>query len=163
EEAKGHKFYSLGAMDVSPDGNILAFSSDVTGFREYTLRFRDLRDGRTLPDRIEKSRSIAWASDNRTCFYVAEDEAKPPCRAYRPPIGRAEDQLIYEEPDERFSVGVSRSRSNEYIFLTSHSATTSEVRRLRTDMPNAAPALILARKQDHEYFVDHGHDLFYIV
>ena len=163
QAAKGHKFYSLGAFDVSPDGNLLAFSSDTTGFRQYTLQLKDLRTGRMLSERIEKARSIAWASDNRTLFYAKEDDAKRAHRIYRHIIGASEDQLIFDEADERFSVSVSRSRSNEYLFLTSHSATTSEVRSLRADQPQANPALILARKPEHEYYVDHGHGLFYIV
>ena len=163
QAAKGHKFYSLGAFDVSPDGNLLAFSSDTTGFRQYTLQLKDLRTGRMLSERIEKARSIAWASDNRTLFYAKEDDAKRAHRIYRHIIGASEDQLIFEEADERFSVSVSRSRSNEYLFLTSHSATTSEVRSLRADQPQANLALILARKPEHEYYVDHGHGLFYIV
>ena len=163
QAAKGHKFYSLGAFEVSPDANLLAFSSDTSGFRQYTLQFKDLRDGRVLPDRIEKVRSIAWASDNRTLFYVREDEAKRAYRVYRHMLGSPDAQLIYEETDTRFSVSVSRSRSNEYLFLTCHSATTSEVRSLRADAPQADPALILARRPDHEYYVDHGHGLFYIV
>ncbi|MEO8158892.1 MAG: S9 family peptidase [Betaproteobacteria bacterium] len=161
--AKGHKFFALGAFEVSPDGNLLAFSSDTTGFRQYTLQVKDLRDGRLLTDRIEKARSIAWASDNRTVFYVTEDDAKRASRVYRHILGGHDDQLIYEETDVRFSVSVSRSRSNEYLFLTSHSATTSEVRTLRADAPLATPSLVLARRPDHEYYVDHGHDLFYIV
>ena len=163
QAAKGHRFFSLGAFDVSPDGNLLAYSSDTTGFRQYTLQFKDLRDGRILPDRIEKVRSIAWASDNRTLFYVREDDTKRAHRVYRHLLGARQDQLIYEETDARFSVSVSRSRSNEYLFLTSHSATTSEVRSLRADEAQANPELILARKPDHEYYVDHGHGLFYIV
>ena len=163
QAAMGHKFFSLGVFDVSPDGNLLAFSSDTTGFRQYTLQFKDLRDGRMLPDRIEKVRSIAWASDNRSLFYVREDDAKRAYRVYRHLLGSRDDQLIYEETDARFSVSVSRSRSNEYLFLTSHSATTSEVRSLRADEPQATPALVLARKPEHEYYVDHGHGLFYIV
>ncbi|HXF17967.1 MAG TPA: oligopeptidase B, partial [Burkholderiales bacterium] len=159
-EAKGHKFYSLGAFDVSPDGTLLAFSSDTTGFRQYTLQFKDLRDDRILPDRIEKVRSIAWASDNRTLFFVREDEAKRAYRVYRHLLGSSHTQLIYEESDARFSVSVSRSRSNEYVFLTSHSATASEVRSLRTDEPQGDFALILARRPEHEYYVDHGHGKF---
>jgi len=163
QAAKGHKFFSLGVFDVSPDGNLLAFSSDTSGFRQYTLQFKDLRDGRVLADRIEKVRSVAWASDNRSLFYVREDDAKRAYRVYRHLLGSRDDQLIYEETDVRFSVSVSRSRSNEYLFLTSHSATTSEVRSLRADAPQATPALVLARKPEHEYYVDHGHGLFYIV
>ena len=163
EAAKGHKFYALGAFDVSPDGNLLAFSSDTTGFREYTLQWKDLRDGRVLVDRIEKVRSVAWALDNRTVFYVVEDAAKRAHRVYRHVLGHSQDQLIYEESDTRFSVSVARSRSNAYLFLTSHSATTSEVRTLRADDPSGVPALVLARTPEHEYYVDHGHGVFYIV
>ena len=163
EEAKGHQFYSLGAFDVSPDGTLLAFSSDTTGFREYTLQFKDLRDNRLLPDRIEKVRSIAWASDNRTLFFVMEDDAKRACRVYQHLLGSSHTKLIYEESDVRFSVAVSRSRSNEYLFLTSHSATASEVRCLRTDEPQSDFSLILPRRPEHEYYVDHGHGKFYIV
>jgi oligopeptidase B len=161
--AKGHKFFSMGAFEISPDANLLAFSSDTTGFRQYTLRLKDLRDGRVLSERIEKVRSVAWASDNRTLFYVTEDETKRASRVHRHLIGSQEDQLIYEETDARFSVSVSRSRSDEYLFLTSHSATTSEVRSLRADAPQASPSLVLARKAGHEYYVDHGHGVFYIV
>ncbi|MFL6579878.1 MAG: S9 family peptidase [Burkholderiales bacterium] len=163
QEAKGHKFYSLGAFDVSPDGTLLAFSSDTSGFREYTLQFKDLRDNSLLADRIEKVRSIAWASDNRTLFFVREDESKRAYRVYRHLLGSSHTTLIYEEGDARFSVAVSRSRSNEYLFLTSHSATASEVRSLRTDEPQSDFSLILARRPEHEYYVDHGHGKFYIV
>jgi oligopeptidase B len=163
QEAKGHKFYSLGAFDVSPDGTLLAFSSDTTGFRQYTLQFKDLRDNRVLPDRIEKVRSIAWASDNRTLFFVREDESKRAYRVYRHLLGSSHTTLIYEESDVRFSVAVSRSRSNEYLFLTSHSATASEVRSLRTDEPQSDFSLVLGRRPEHEYYVDHGHGKFYIM
>ena len=163
QTAKGHRYFSLGAFEVSPDGNLLAYSTDTTGFRQYTLQCKDLRTGRLLPERIEKARSVAWASDNRTLFYVTEDGAKRAYRVYRHELGRREDTLIYEETDARFSVSVTRSRSNEYLFLTSHSATTSEVRTVRSDAPHETPALLLARRQDHEYYVDHGHGLFYIV
>jgi oligopeptidase B len=160
---KGKPFLSLGALDVSPDGNLLAFSTDYTGFREYTLRFRDLRDGRDFPETINKSRSMAWASDNRTVFYVTEDAAKRASRVWRRTLGEPEATLLYEEGDARFSVSVDRSRSGEWIFITSHSATTSEVRYLRADQPAAAPVLFRPRRQDREYYLDHGGDRFYIV
>ena len=163
EEAKGHKFFSLGLLDVSPDGNLLAFSSDVTGFREYTLQVKDLRDGSLLPERIEKIRSAAWSVDNRTLFYVREDSAKRAYRLYRHRLGEMNDVLVYEEEDARFSISISLSRSLEWLFLTSHSATTSEVRYFPAADPDSAPKLLLPRRQDHEYYLDHGHGLFYIV
>ncbi|MGH8677560.1 MAG: S9 family peptidase, partial [Burkholderiales bacterium] len=161
--SRGKPFLGLGVLDPSPDGNLLAYSTDFTGFRDYTLAVKDLRSGRLLPERIEKARSAAWASDNRTLFYVSEDASKRAYRVWRRVLGQADETLLYEEQDTRFSVRVERSRSQDYIFITSHSATTTEVRYLRADEPAAQPRLFLARRQDHEYDVDHGGELFYIV
>jgi oligopeptidase B len=163
EMAQGHEYFALGAFGVSPDGHLLAFSTDVTGFREYTLQVKDLRSEALLPERIEKTRSIAWGEDNRTLFYVREDDAKRACRLYRHRLGELDDPLLYQEPDERFSIGVSKSRSRCWLFLTSHSATTSEVRCLRADDPGGEFVLPVPRRQDHEYYLDHHGELFYIV
>ena len=161
--AEGHEFFSLGAFSVSPDANLLAYSTDVTGFREFTLQVKDLRSGALLPERIEKTRSVAWANDSATLFYVKEDAAKRAWRLYRHSVGSQQDELVFEEGDVRFSIGVQRSRSRGWIFLGSHSATTSEVHCIPADRPTAAPRLIAARTADHEYDVDHRGELFYIV
>jgi oligopeptidase B len=163
EAAKGHKFFSLGLLDVSPDGNLLALSTDVTGFREYTLQVKDLRDGRMLAERIPKVRSAAWAMDGRTLLYVTEDASKRANRLYRHRLGEAADELVYEEADTRYSISISLSRSLDWLFLTSHSATTSEVRYLPAREPWSAPRLFQPRRQDIEYYLDHGHGLFYVV
>jgi oligopeptidase B len=160
---KDRPYIALGALEVSADGKSLAYSLDYSGFREYTLRIRDLANGTDHPQTIEKARSVAWAADNRTLFYVTEDEAKRACRVWRRVIGKSGETLIYEETDARFSVSVSDSRSRGYIFITSHSATTSEVRFVRADSPTATPQLFQPRRQDHEYYVDHGHDRFYVL
>jgi oligopeptidase B len=161
--AEGYEFFSLGAFAVSPDANLLAYSSDVTGFREFTLQVKDLRSGALLPERIEKTRSVTWANDSATLFYVKEDDAKRAWRLYRHRVGSGQDELVFQESDVRFSIGVQRSRSRGWIFLGSHSATASEVHCIPADQPGAAPRLIAARAPDHEYDVDHRGDLFYIV
>ena len=145
--AQGHDFFSLGAYDVSLDAGLLVFSTDVTGFREYTLQVKDLGSGDLLPLRVEKTRSVTWANDNRTLFYVQEDDAKRACRLYRHVLGTDTHELVYEETDARFSIGIGQSRSRAWLFLTSHSATTSEVRYLSAERPQdrvhargAAPA-----------------------
>src|SRR6516225_12391427 len=68
ELAKNEKFLSLGAYDPSDDGNLLAYTTDNTGFRQYRLHVRDLRTGKDLPDTAEKAGSNAWANDNQTLF-----------------------------------------------------------------------------------------------
>jgi oligopeptidase B len=161
--AEGHEFFALGAYDVSPDARLLAFSTDVSGFREYTLQVKDLSTGGILPLRVEKARSVAWANDSATLFYVVEDDAKRAYRLYRHRLGSAAHDLLYEETDERFSIGVDETRSSAFVILTSHSATTSEVRFVPADRPDEPLTLAVPRRQEHEYYVDHRGERFYIL
>ena len=73
ELAKGQKFMSIGLFVPSDDGNLLAYSTDNTGYRQYTLQIKDLRNGQLFPERIERVNNLAWATDNKTFFYVTED------------------------------------------------------------------------------------------
>ena len=160
--AAGHPFFSLGAYAVSDDGHRLAYSTDVTGFREYTLYVKDLRTGALLPGIIEKVSSVAWTADNATIFYVTEDEAKRPYRCWRHRPGLPGHELVYEETDQLFRIGVERSRSRDFVFLAAGSFTSSEWRYLPASDPTADWRKLLPREKDHEYAVDHGGDRFYI-
>lgn len=162
EMAKSEKFLSVGVRAVSDDGNLLAYTADVTGFREYTLYVKDLRSGKLGNEKISRVQSATWASDNRTIFYVTEDLAKRAHKLWRHRLGESNDTLIFEEKDELFRVGVHRSRSKGYIFLSTGSFTTDECLYLRSDDPNGEFTLLAAREKDHEYAVDHHGDLFYI-
>ncbi len=162
--AQGEKFMALGAYDVSEDGNLLAYSTDNTGFRQYRLHVRDLRSGKDLPDTAEKTGSIVWANDNQTIFYTVEDAAKRQYRLYRHKLGTdsKNDELVYEEKDERFNIGAEKSRSRKYILLVSASHTTSEFRYLDAGNPAGEWKLVAPREQDVEYYADHLGDQFYI-
>lgn len=169
--AEGHSFLGRDAFQISDDNRWLAYSTDTTGFRQYTLYWKDLRTGETLPERIERVASVAWAADNRTLFYTIEDETtKRSYRLYRHVLGSSDpDALLYEETDERFHVEIERTRSGEYLFLTSASHTASEVRFLRAADPFGQFQLIAPREDNHEYYADHyrplagfGEGLFFI-
>ena len=163
ELAKGQVFMSIGAYQVSDDGNLLAYTTDNTGFRQYTLAVKDLRTGKLLADRAEKVGSVVWATDNQTIFYTIEDAAKRQYRLYRHKVGTTgNDDLLYEEKDEKFSVGANRTRSKKYIFLTSGSLTTSEVYYIPANQPQAEWKLIAPRMAGQEYYADHHGDSFYI-
>ena len=155
--AEGHSYLGLGSFDASQDNHLLAYSTDTTGFRQYTLRVKDLRTGDTWPERMERVTSVAWASDNRTLFYTVEDETtKRSHRLYRHVLGSSgPDALLYEETDERFRIEVVRARSGAFLLLTIASHTTSEVRFLRADQPSGEFQLIAPREDNHEYYVDH--------
>lgn len=161
-EARGHKYFAVGASEVSDDGHLLAYAVDTTGFRQYTLRIKDLRTGKLFPERIEKVGSLEWAANNRTLFYTVEDDAKRQYRLYRHRLGEQHDVLLYEEKDEMFDISVGRTRSRAFLFLAATSKTTSEYRYLPADQPEAAWQLVLAREPGHEYDVDHHGDRFYL-
>jgi oligopeptidase B len=158
--AAGHSFLSLGSFAVSDDNALLAYSLDVTGFRQYTLQIKNLATGETSPVRIERVTSAAWAADNRTLFYTVEDETtKRSHRLYRHVLGAASsDPLLYEESDERFRIDLERSRSGAYLLLTIASHTTSEVRFLAASQSESEFRLIAARQDNHEYYVEHHPD-----
>jgi oligopeptidase B len=154
--AEGHPFLALGAYAVSDDGERLAYSLDVTGFREYTLYVKDLRSGELLAERIAKVSSVAWAADPDVLFYAIEDQAKRPHRLYRHRLGAMADDLVYEEPDQLFRLHVWRSRSHAYVFAGSRSFTSTEVRYLAAARPADTFRVVREREKDHEYDVDHG-------
>ena len=164
ELAKGQKFMSVRVFAVSDDGNLLAYTTDNTGFRQYVLAVMDLRTGKLLPDHAERVGSVVWANDNKTIFYTVEDfTSKRQFQLYRHTAGTdGSDQLIYEEKDERFSVEVAKTRSKAYIFLISGSHTSTEARYIPANQPTAEFKVLEPRKQDVEYYPDHNGSFFYI-
>src|SRR6185436_19007694 len=128
--AEGKKFMSVGDMAVSPDGNLLAYTVDDTGFRQYRLQVKDLRTGKLGPDTAERVTSIEWTEDGQALFYSVEDaQTKRSNQVFKHTLGgAAKDDLVYEEKDERFGVGVWKSLDDKYLFIDSSSHTTSEVR-----------------------------------
>jgi oligopeptidase B len=176
ELVAGHTFMALGIFDVSDDNRWLAYATDTTGYRQYVLEVKDLETGELLPVRVERVTSAAWAMDNRTLFYVTEDEVTKRSnqlwryvmeeveseerKTQRRDAERAEgmqrrDELLHEERDERFRMDVERSRSGAYLFLVINSHTTSEVRYLRSDLPFSKFQIVAEREDDHEYYLDH--------
>jgi oligopeptidase B len=155
--AEGHSFLGLDAFEVSDNNDLLAYSTDSTGFRQYTLQVKNLASGEILGERFERVTSVAWASDNHTLFFTEEDETtKRSYRLYRHVLGSREAPvLLCEEKDERFRVAVERTRSGNFILLTIASHTASEVRFLSAREATGEFSLIDAREENHEYYVDH--------
>ena len=153
---RGIRFWGLGSFDVSDDNELLAYSTDTTGFRQYTLQVKNLASGEIFAERFERVTSAAWAADNRTLFFTEEDETtKRSYRLYRHVVGSGEEPaLLYEERDERFRIGVERTRSGRFLLLTCASHTASEVSFLSAKYPAGNFSLIAAREDAHEYYVD---------
>lgn len=163
ELAKGQKFMSIGAFNPSDDGNLLAYSTDNTGYRQFMLQIKDLRTGQLLPERVERVNNIAWATDNKTIFYVTEDAVtKRNDKFFRHVLGTDKHDLVYEEKDELFDIATGRTRDKAIIVLSIFSKTSTEARYIPADKPDAPLKVVLPRQPDHEYDIDHRGDLFYI-
>ena len=166
ELAAGHDFFALGTFNISPDDRMLAYSTDVTGDERFTLRIKNLVTGELLPDEIANTfYGSAWATDNATFFYLTVDEAWRPHRVWRHAVGgQGEDELVYQEDDERFWVGVDLTRSERFIVIDIHSKVTSEIRFLGADEPRSAPQVFGAgRRQGIEMSIDHQGDRFLVL
>jgi oligopeptidase B len=163
ELGKDKKFVSLGGMAISDDQNLLAYTIDYVGFRQYALHVKDLRTGATMPDTAERVTTLDWAADNKTLFLTTEDAVtKRSDKLYRHVLGAAAFDLIYEDKDELFDITLSKSRDRQYLFVLSESKDTTEIRFLRSATPQAAFAVFLPRENKHRYYLDHREELFYI-
>jgi oligopeptidase B len=164
-EAAGEPYYSVRAFGVSPDHSLAAYAVDTVGRRFYDVNFLDLETGAKLPDRLEDvTGNLVWANDNKTVFFVKQHpETLRSYRVYRYELGSGEEELVFEQADETFYTGVSRSLSGNYLFIVSSSTLTSEYLYLSADDPSGTFEPVLAREPGHEYSVVDGGDRFYIL
>ncbi len=166
EFAMGHDYYQIGALEVSPDSTWLAFCEDTVGRRQYALRFKNLRTGEILAAAIPDVESdLAWANDNRTVLYVAKDpETLLGLYVKKHVLGAdpRHDALAFEQTDKSFYTGVSKSKSERFIFIHMESMVSSEWRYAYADDPALAFKTFLPHERDHEYQLEHLGDAFII-
>lgn len=159
EQAAGHDFYDIGALEVSPDNRILAYAEDTIGRRQFTLRFKDLATGRMLPDMITNvEANVAWAADSRTVLYVEKDPQTLLGNKVRKHVlgtDPAVDPVVYEERDESFYVEVDASKDGRYVFIALQSTVSTEQHYAEAADPKLEFRVILPRERDHEYQADH--------
>jgi oligopeptidase B len=164
ELGKGEKFIGMETYNVSDDGNLLAYSIDKTGHRDYDLVVKDLRTGTLVPQKVGTVSSVAWAADNATLFFTQEEPvSKRSYKLGRCELGTGKIDILYEEKDENYSIGLGRSLDRKYLFCESESKLTSEVQALPADSPNGEWKVLVPRRPDHKYEADHREGLFYIV
>lgn len=158
ELARELKYFRLGALEVSPRHDLLAYAFDPDGSESYTLRFIDLATGKPLDDEIRGAYTgLEWAADNRTIFYSTIDAAHRPHRLYRHALGQPQDKdvLVHEEPDEAFFLDVYKTKDGRYLMLSMESNTTSEVRFVDAAAPEGRFTTLRARQSKVEYCVEH--------
>jgi oligopeptidase B len=164
-EAEGHEFFSLGALSVSLDGRLLAYSVDLSGAERFTIMIKDLVSGELLPEQIpDTAYGVAWAK-NSHLFYTRADEAWRPYVVLRHRLGTdpLQDVTVLTESDERFWLGVDGSRDDQWIIIGAGSKITSEFRLLSTDDPEGEPRIVAPRRQGVEYDVEPAGDRLLII
>jgi oligopeptidase B len=163
--AEGHAYYALGGMDVSPDNSILAYSEDTVSRRQYTIRFKDLKTGKLLPDAIRNTTGgIVWGNDNKTVFYSKNDAALRSFQIYRHSLGSPakDDLLIYHEKDETFGTYVYKTKSKKYLVIASSATLSNEYRILEADNPTGTFRVFQPRERNLEFDISHYGDNWYI-
>ena len=164
--AKGHSYFSLGGLSVSPDNKLALFSIDYVGRRIYTIQVKNLETGEILSDKIEKvSGNAVWANDNKTIFYSSQNETTLRSdKIFKHKLGTSqeEDKLVYFEKDETFNVEIAKSKSRKYLAIESGSTLTTEYRILEADNPDGKFRVFQKRIRGLEYSIKHYGDSFYI-
>ncbi len=165
-EAAGHDFFQLGGLAMSPDHTRLAYLTDTTGGEVFTLRVRDLATGRDLDDVVEGvGYGVVWYGDGEHLLYTVTDDAWRPHEVHRHRLGTpaGDDVLVHHEPDERFWLGIGRTRSRRLLVIMAGSKVTSEARILDAHDPEAEPRLVAEREHGVEYDLEDRGELLYLV
>ena len=165
--AKGHAYFQLGGLSISPDNTYVTFAVDTIGRRIYSIKVKNLKTNEILDDKIENtSGDSTWANDNKTIFYTHQDKVTLRSdKVFKHKLGAnsADDVLVFEEKDDTFNVDVSKEKSKKYIVISSSSTLTTEYRTLLADNPDGKFTVFQKRVRGLEYDISHFGDSFYIV
>ena len=165
--AKGHAYFQLGGLSISPDNTYATFAVDTIGRRIYSIKVKNLKTNEILDDKIENtSGDSTWANDNKTIFYTHQDKVTLRSdKVFKHKLGAnsADDVLVFEEKDDTFNVDVSKEKSKKYIVISSSSTLTTEYRTLLADNPDGKFTVFQKRVRGLEYDISHFGDSFYIV
>ncbi len=166
EMADGYEFYALGGASVSKDNKLLAFGVDTLSRRKYTIYFKNLETGEILKDAIPLTTGGAvWANDNKTVYYTLKDEITLRSeKIMKHTLGTPveDDEVVFFEDDETFSVFIYKTKSQDYLIIGSESTLTSEYRYLDANHPEGDFNIIQPRIRELEYSVDQAGGYFYI-
>lgn len=167
ELAKGHAYFQLGGLSVSPDNKYASYATDIVGRRIYTIGVKNLETGEILSDKIENTTGgSVWANDNATLFYTRQDAVTLRSdKVYKHQRGAdaSKDVLVFNETDDTFNVGVSKSKSRKFLVIESSSTLTTETRILEANNPEGEFRVFQKRKRGLEYHVSHFDGHFYIM
>ena len=165
--AKDHSYFRLVGLNISPNNQFISYGLDTTGRRQYNLRIKDLKSNKVFKEEIwNTTGSSTWANDNKTLFYSLKDETTLRSEAiykHRLNTNPENDELVFEEKDDTFGVGVYKTKSQKYLVISSYSTLTTEYQILNANNPDGIFKVFQARTRGLEYSISHFENYFYIV
>ncbi len=166
DDAKGHEYFQLGGLGISPNNKLTTFAIDTVSRRQYTIQIKNLENGKIHTDKIDNTTGgSVWANDNKTIYYTKQDpQTLRSSKIYKHVLGTdaSEDVLVFEEKDETFGTFVTKTKSKKYIVIGSYNTVSTEYQVLEADNPDGEFRMIQPRERDLEYDIAHYGDHFYI-
>ncbi|NRA74153.1 MAG: S9 family peptidase [Rickettsiales bacterium] len=164
KESKGHRYFSIGSLSISPSGKLMAYSIDTQGDERYTAKIRELSSNKNLSDILKNISSIVWDELEQGFFYTKMDEKWRATELYYHKLGteQKKDKLIYKEQDHTFQIGLHKTSDYKYIIVNISSSTSDEIQYLDASGKTHKLNMLIPRREDHLCSVDHIHNYFYI-
>jgi oligopeptidase B len=164
ELAKGQSFCQVKGLAVHPNKQLLAFATDFVGRRQFDIRFKDLQSGEILDEVIENTTGgPVWSEALDYVFYTEKDETLRAARVMKRKLGSGESELVFEEKDDTFNVGIGKTKSKQYLMISSYATLSTEYQILKADDPEGEFQIFHQRERELEYSVDHFEDSFFIL
>ena len=164
--AEGHNYFSAIGFSVSMDNKLLAYGVDVLSRRQYNICIKNLETGEMLKDLVPNTEGDpVWANDNQTLFYTAKNPVtllSEKIKKHKLGSDASTDKVVYEEKDQSNYIGIAKTKSDKYIFITSEATLSSELRYIDANKPDVAFVVFQPRMKEVLYSIDHANDKFYI-
>ncbi|MDG2172902.1 MAG: S9 family peptidase [Flavobacteriaceae bacterium] len=165
EMSKGHEYFRIGGIDISPNNKIMAYSIDTISRRLYTVHFKNLETGKKNSYTIANTTGgVSWANDNKTLFYNLKNPNTLRTEKVMRHVlnsNKTDEQVFYEE-DEEFNLYSYKTKSEKYIVISSGKTISDEKRILDANNPKGDFKVFQKREDGLEYSISHLDDKWYI-
>lgn len=160
---KDFDYQDLGFFTISPNHSILAYSLDISGDEIYTAYFKDLKTGEIIHSFEGAYTDAYWSNDGKIMYYTVLDSILRPYKVMKFDIENKEHELVFEEKDEKFTVGLERTDSNDYILINTSSSLTVEIYIIDANSSTSKPKLFQKRELGYKYDIAHQNDKWFIL
>ena len=167
EMAKGHSYFRLAGLNVSPNNELVAYGIDTVSRRKYTIQVKNLKTNEIYPEKLETTTGgSTWANDNKTLFFARKDpQTLRSDKIYKHKLGSnpSSDEMVYHEKDETYGTYITKTKSEKFLVIGCYSTLANEYRILNANTPDAQFMLFAERQLNVEHDISHYKDHFYIM